>query len=74
MRITEAIEKGLRAGWWCIRLEKIKPLERLMLLHPGNPGVKAVQCVPVKIIFDCELWTVDLLAPGMTVVPEVKVR
>ena len=50
---------------------------RFSLLPPENATgnyVKVVQRVPVKIIFEGEPWTKDLLAPGMSVVPEVKVR
>ena len=47
------------------------------LLPPENATgnyVKVVQRVPVKIVFDEPPESVHLLAPGMSVVPEVKVR
>jgi membrane fusion protein (multidrug efflux system) len=47
------------------------------LLPPENATgnyVKVVQRVPVKIVFDEPLDPKYLLAPGMSVVPEVKVR
>jgi membrane fusion protein, multidrug efflux system len=47
------------------------------LLPPENATgnyVKVVQRVPVKIVFDEPPDTVHLLAPGMSVVPEVKIR
>jgi membrane fusion protein (multidrug efflux system) len=47
------------------------------LLPPENATgnyVKVVQRVPVKIVFDESPESVHLLAPGMSVVPEVKVR
>lgn len=47
------------------------------LLPPENATgnyVKVVQRVPVKIVFDEPPDGVHLLAPGMSVVPEVKVR
>ena len=55
---------------------------RFSLLPPENATgnfVKVVQRVPVKIVFDVEApgkapWDRFLLAPGMSVVPEVKVR
>ncbi|MCY2925758.1 MAG: HlyD family secretion protein [Planctomycetota bacterium] len=55
---------------------------RFSLLPPENATgnfVKVVQRVPVKIVFDVESggqgpWERFLLAPGMSVVPEVKVR
>jgi membrane fusion protein (multidrug efflux system) len=36
--------------------------------------VKVVQRIPVKIVFDENTEKVDLLVPGMSVVPKVKVR
>jgi membrane fusion protein (multidrug efflux system) len=36
--------------------------------------VKVVQRVPVKIVFDEPPDPAHMLAPGMSVVPEVKVR
>jgi membrane fusion protein (multidrug efflux system) len=50
---------------------------RFSLLPPENAVgnyIKVVQRVPVKIIFDEELPTKLDLAPGMSVVPEVKVK
>lgn len=53
---------------------------RFSLLPPENATgnyVKVVQRVPVKIVFDADALAADkdlLLAPGMSVVPEVKVR
>ncbi|MCY2929305.1 MAG: HlyD family secretion protein [Planctomycetota bacterium] len=55
---------------------------RFSLLPPENATgnfVKVVQRVPVKIVFEAEApgkapWNRFLLAPGMSVVPEVKVR
>jgi membrane fusion protein (multidrug efflux system) len=47
------------------------------LLPPENATgnyVKVVQRVPVKIVFDEPPESVHLLAPGMSVMPEVKVR
>jgi membrane fusion protein (multidrug efflux system) len=47
------------------------------LLPPENATgnyVKVVQRLPVKIVFDEPPESVHLLAPGMSVVPEVKVR
>lgn len=47
------------------------------LLPPENATgnyVKVVQRVPVKIVFDEPPESVHLLAPGMSVVPEVKVQ
>ena len=50
---------------------------RFSLLPPENATgnyVKVVQRVPVKIVFDEPPDPAHLLAPGMSVVPEVKVR
>lgn len=50
---------------------------RFSLLPPENATgnyVKVVQRVPVKIVFDEPPDSAHLLAPGMSVVPEVKVR
>jgi membrane fusion protein, multidrug efflux system len=50
---------------------------RFSLLPPENATgnyVKVVQRVPVKIVFDEEPNALTRLAPGMSVVPEVKVR
>jgi membrane fusion protein (multidrug efflux system) len=50
---------------------------RFSLLPPENAVgnyIKVVQRVPVKIIFDEELPTNLDIAPGMSVVPEVKVK
>lgn len=50
---------------------------RFSLLPPENATgnyVKVVQRVPVKIVFDEPPDTAHMLAPGMSVVPEVKVR
>jgi len=47
------------------------------LLPPENATgnyVKVVQRVPVKIVFDAPLDPQHALAPGMSVVPEVKIR
>jgi membrane fusion protein (multidrug efflux system) len=49
---------------------------RFSLLPPENATgnyVKVVQRVPVKIVFDDEPGAKQLLAPGMSVVPRVKV-
>jgi membrane fusion protein (multidrug efflux system) len=46
------------------------------LLPPENATgnyVKVVQRVPVKIVFDEDPNTLSHLAPGMSVVPEVKI-
>lgn len=50
---------------------------RFSLLPPENATgnyVKVVQRVPVKIVFDDPPEKLPLLVPGMSVVPEVKVR
>ena len=50
---------------------------RFSLLPPENATgnyVKVVQRVPVKIVFDEPPDPRHMLAPGMSVVPEVKVR
>src|ERR1041385_1780754 len=50
---------------------------RFSLLPPENAAanyVKVVQRVPVKIVFDEPPDPAHMLAPGMSVVPEVKVR
>jgi membrane fusion protein, multidrug efflux system len=50
---------------------------RFSLLPPENATgnyVKVVQRVPVKIVFDNPFDPQHLLAPGMSVEPEVKVR
>ena len=50
---------------------------RFSLLPPENATgnyVKVVQRVPVKIVFDEPLDSARTLAPGMSVVPKVKVR
>ena len=50
---------------------------RFSLLPPENAVgnyIKVVQRIPVKIIFDEELPTNLDIAPGMSVVPEVKVK
>jgi membrane fusion protein (multidrug efflux system) len=50
---------------------------RFSLLPPENASgnyVKVVQRVPVKIEFDDESTAGQLLAPGMSVVPEVRVK
>lgn len=47
------------------------------LLPPENATgnyVKVVQRVPVKIIFDEDPTKINMLSPGMSVVPEVKIR
>jgi membrane fusion protein (multidrug efflux system) len=50
---------------------------RFSLLPPENATgnyVKVVQRVPVKIVFDGEPWNNELLAPGLSVEAEVKIR
>ncbi|HEX2971932.1 MAG TPA: HlyD family secretion protein [Tepidisphaeraceae bacterium] len=50
---------------------------RFSLLPPENATgnyVKVVQRVPVKIVFDQEPDAAHLLAPGMSVIPKVRVR
>ncbi|OGI17887.1 MAG: hypothetical protein A2287_09830 [Candidatus Melainabacteria bacterium RIFOXYA12_FULL_32_12] len=50
---------------------------RFSLLPPENAVgsyIKVVQRVPVKIVFDEQLDSRYVLAPGMSVVPEVKVK
>lgn len=50
---------------------------RFSLLPPENATgnfIKVVQRVPVKIVFDEQPERMRLLAPGMSVVPKVKVR
>jgi membrane fusion protein (multidrug efflux system) len=50
---------------------------RFSLLPPENASgnyVKVVQRVPVKIVFDGPPDPSHLLAPGMSVIPSVKVR
>jgi membrane fusion protein, multidrug efflux system len=50
---------------------------RFSLLPPENATgnfVKVVQRVPVKIVFDEPFDRDHLLAPGMSVVPSVKVK
>jgi membrane fusion protein (multidrug efflux system) len=50
---------------------------RFSLIPPENATgnyIKVVQRVPVKIVFDEPLDPKHLLAPGMSVVPEVKVK